>query len=91
MIDSPVTAAKKGWNKRKKIKEKYGITLSHEQITYLCEDILQAVDEKDFWEKFDSYVRENGEDAMKRLLIRIKAMIIRRRATEKYLQEYGIG
>ena len=82
---------KKSWNKRKKIKEKYGITLSHDQVTYLCEDVLHAVDEKDFWEKFDAYVKEKGEEAMARLLMKIKAMIIRRKATEKYLQQYGIA
>jgi len=91
MIDFPVTAVKKGWNKRKKIKEKYGITLSHDQVTFLCEDVLCAMDERDFWEKFDSYVKEHGKEEMKRLLLRVKAMIMRRKATEKYLQQYGIA
>ena len=53
------------WGKVKAIKERVGLALTHDEVTYMCLYIFHSVDAADFYRHMDSMSDEELEKACK--------------------------
>jgi hypothetical protein len=54
----------------RKIFERVGLLLTHAEVTFLCEHVLNARNEEEFWDKFNEATKGMSKDEMKQYLRR---------------------
>jgi hypothetical protein len=75
------------FNKIRKIFERTGVVLSHAEISYLCEHVLNANGEADFYAKYDEATKGMSRDEEKAWLEKVLKKAKRRKWLEQEIDK----